>query len=73
MNDVTYPETAQRSAQELHEAIVAHNEAMKIAMLKLISGGIGENNISDAALDASILICQAMADLMCSAEAPETE
>ena len=73
MNIVTYPETAQRSAQELHEAIVAHNEAMKTAMLKLISGGLDECDLSDAALHASMLICQAMSDLTDHLRAPEAE
>jgi len=64
MDITAYPATAQKSAQELHEVIVAHNEAMKTAMLKLIGTRPDLSDLPDEALDAAILICKAMATLM---------
>lgn len=53
--------TAVRSAQELHDAILAHSEHMKEAMLLMIAEGM--EDLSDPVLASMVLICRAMADL----------
>lgn len=60
MDKQTHPTTPQRTAQDLHDAIVAHNRAMKEAVLLLL---MAPDNLSDEVLDAAQKICGAMADL----------
>lgn len=61
MDKQTHPTTPQRTAQDLHDAIVAHNEAMKVAMLLLLK--VPFDTLPDEVLDAAQKICGAMADL----------
>jgi hypothetical protein len=61
MTKQTYPEAPQRTAQDLHDAIVAHNEAMKAAMLLLLRAPF--ETLPDEVLDAAQKICGAMSDL----------
>ena len=60
MDKQTHPTTPQRTAQDLHDAIVAHNRAMKEAVLLLLTA---PDNLSDEVLTAAQKICGAMADL----------
>lgn len=55
----------------LHDAIMAHNESMKEAMLLLLKGPL--DNIPVEVLEAAQKICGAMAALMDAVKAPETE
>lgn len=61
MDKQTYLTAPQRTAQDLHDAIIAHNEAMKTAMLLLLKAPF--DTLPDEVLDAAQKICVAMADL----------
>lgn len=61
MDKQTYLTAPQRTAQDLHDAIIAHNEAMKTAMCLLLKAPF--DTLPDEVLDAAQKICVAMADL----------
>lgn len=61
MNKQDYPAAPQRTAQDLHGAIISHNEVMKKAMLLLLKAPF--DTLPDEVLDAVQKICGAMADL----------
>lgn len=61
MDKQVYLAAPQRTAQDLHDAIIAHNEAMKTAMLLLLKAPF--EDLPDEVLDAAQQICGAMSDL----------
>jgi len=61
MDKQVYLPAPQRTAQDLHDAIIAHNEAMKTAMLLLLKAPF--EDLPDEVLDAAQKICGAMSDL----------